>query len=99
MTCFWRNRAEWFAVWVCFVKARWARRSCRAEDILPTGFECAVLNGQVKPGDTMAIVGAGPIGLAVLLTAQFYSPGAVFMIDLDDNRSIEHRHLPCGLLV
>src|ERR1700726_895292 len=55
-------------------------------DILPTGFECGVLNGQVKPGDTVAIVGAGPIGLAVLLTAQFYSPGAVLMIDLDDNR-------------
>ena len=55
-------------------------------DILPTGFECGVLNGQVKPGDSMAIVGAGPIGLAVLLTAQFYSPGAIFMIDLDDNR-------------
>src|SRR5471030_393006 len=55
-------------------------------DILPTGFECGVLNGQVKPGDTVAILGAGPIGLAVLLTAQFYSPGAIFMIDLDDNR-------------
>jgi alcohol dehydrogenase len=55
-------------------------------DILPTGFECGVLNGQVKPGDTVAIVGAGPIGLAVLLTAQFYSPGALLMIDLDDNR-------------
>jgi alcohol dehydrogenase len=55
-------------------------------DILPTGFECGVLNGQVKPGDTVAIVGAGPIGLAVLLTAQFYSPASVMMIDLDDNR-------------
>ncbi len=55
-------------------------------DILPTGFECGVLNGQVKPGDTIAIVGAGPIGLAVLLTAQFYSPAAILMIDLDDNR-------------
>jgi alcohol dehydrogenase len=55
-------------------------------DILPTGFECGVLNGQVKPGDTVAIVGAGPIGLAVLLTAQFYSPAAIIMIDLDDNR-------------
>ncbi|MCK7517242.1 MAG: hypothetical protein MZV64_05720 [Ignavibacteriales bacterium] len=42
-------------------------------DILPTGFECGVLNGQIKPGDTVAIVGAGPIGLATLLTAQFYS--------------------------
>jgi alcohol dehydrogenase len=55
-------------------------------DILPTGFECGVLNGQVKPGDTVAIVGAGPVGLAVLLTAQFYSPAATYMIDLDDKR-------------
>jgi alcohol dehydrogenase len=55
-------------------------------DILPTGFECGVLNGQVKPGDTVAIVGAGPVGLAVLLTAQFYSPAAIFMVDLDEKR-------------
>ena len=55
-------------------------------DILPTGFECGVLNGQVKPGDSVAIVGAGPVGLAVLLTAQFYSPATIFMIDLDDKR-------------
>jgi len=55
-------------------------------DILPTGFECGVLNGQVKPGDTVAIVGAGPIGLATLLTAQFYSPAEIVMIDLDENR-------------
>jgi alcohol dehydrogenase len=55
-------------------------------DILPTGFECGVLNGQVKPGDTVAIVGAGPVGLAALLTAQFYSPAEIFMIDMDDNR-------------
>lgn len=55
-------------------------------DIFPTGFECGVLNGQVKPGDTVAIVGAGPIGLATLLTAQFYSPAEIIMIDSDDNR-------------
>jgi alcohol dehydrogenase len=55
-------------------------------DILPTGFECGVLNGQVKPGDTVAIVGSGPIGLAALLTAQFYSPAAIVMVDLDRNR-------------
>jgi len=55
-------------------------------DILPTGFECGVLNGRVQPGSTVAIVGAGPIGLAALLTAQFYSPGAIIVIDLDDNR-------------
>ena len=55
-------------------------------DILPTGFEIGVMNGCVKPGDTIAIVGAGPIGMAVLLTAQFYSPAKVYMIDLDENR-------------
>ena len=55
-------------------------------DILPTGFECGVLNGKVAPGSTIAIVGAGPIGLAALLTAQFYSPAEIIVIDLDDNR-------------
>jgi len=55
-------------------------------DILPTGFECGVLNGKVEPGSTIAIVGAGPIGLATLLTAQFYTPAEIIMIDLDQNR-------------
>ncbi|WP_431209579.1 zinc-dependent alcohol dehydrogenase family protein [Puia sp. P3] len=55
-------------------------------DILPTGYEIGVLNGQVKPGDTVAIVGSGPIGMSALLTAQFYSPARIYMIDLDDNR-------------
>jgi len=55
-------------------------------DILPTGFECGVLNGKIQPGSTVAIVGAGPIGLAALLTAQFYSPALVIMIDVDDHR-------------
>ena len=55
-------------------------------DILPTGFECGVLNGKVAPGATVAIVGSGPIGLAALLTAQFYSPAEIIMVDLDDNR-------------
>ena len=55
-------------------------------DILPTGFECGVLNGQVKPGDVVAIVGAGPVGLAALLTAKLYSPAELIVIDLDDNR-------------
>ena len=55
-------------------------------DILPAGFECGVLNGRVKPGDTVAIVGGGPIGLAALLTAQFYSPSEIIMVDVDDNR-------------
>ncbi len=55
-------------------------------DILPTGFEVGVLKGKVQPGDTVAIVGAGPVGLAALLTAQFYSPAEIIMVDLDDNR-------------
>ncbi|NVM65216.1 alcohol dehydrogenase [Mucilaginibacter sp. SG538B] len=55
-------------------------------DILPTGFECGVLNGKVQPGDTIAIIGAGPIGIATLLTAQFYTPAEIIMIDQDDNR-------------
>src|SRR5271170_6102923 len=55
-------------------------------DILPTGFECGVLNGQVKPGDTLAIVGSGPIGMAALLTSQFYTPSEIIMIDMDENR-------------
>ena len=55
-------------------------------DIFPTGFECGVINSSVKPGDTLAIVGAGPVGLAALLTSQFYSPARIISIDLDDNR-------------
>lgn len=55
-------------------------------DILPTGFECGVLNGKVQPGNIVAIVGSGPIGLAALLTSQFYSPAQIIMIDPDDNR-------------
>lgn len=55
-------------------------------DILPTGYECGVLNGKIQPGNTVAIVGAGPIGLAALLTAQFYSPSQIIMIDPDDHR-------------
>jgi len=55
-------------------------------DILPTGFECGVLNGKVQPGSTVAIVGSGPIGLAALLTAQFYSPAQIVMVDRDANR-------------
>jgi alcohol dehydrogenase len=55
-------------------------------DILPTGFECGVLNGCVKPGDTVAIVGVGPIGLAALMTAELYSPASIICVDLDDNR-------------
>jgi alcohol dehydrogenase len=68
-------------------------------DILPTAFECGVLNGKVQPGDTVAIVGAGPIGLAALLTAQFYSPAAIVMIDVDTNRLEVARHFGATAVV
>ncbi|WP_406706262.1 zinc-dependent alcohol dehydrogenase family protein [Sodalis sp.] len=55
-------------------------------DILPTGFEIGVLNGKVKPGDTVALVGAGPVGMAAMLTAQFFSPAKIIMIDTDKQR-------------
>jgi len=55
-------------------------------DILPTSFEVGVLNGGVKPGDTIAIVGAGPIGLAAVMTAKLYTPGRIVVIDLSDAR-------------
>jgi alcohol dehydrogenase len=55
-------------------------------DILPTGFECGVLNGKVQPGGTVGIVGSGPIGLAALLTAQFYAPAQIIVVDLDEGR-------------
>jgi alcohol dehydrogenase len=68
-------------------------------DILPTGFECGVLNGKVQPGNAVAIVGSGPIGLAALLTAQFYSPAEIIMIDLDNNRLEVARRLGATAVV
>ena len=53
---------------------------------IPTSFEVGVLNGGVKPGDTVAIVGAGPIGLAAVITAKLYTPAQIVVIDLDDGR-------------
>ena len=55
-------------------------------DILPTAYEVGVLNGHVEPGDTVAIVGAGPIGLAAILTARLFTPGHIVAIDLADSR-------------
>ena len=55
-------------------------------DILPTGYEVGVLNGQVRPGDVVAVVGAGPIGLSAMMGARLYSPAHVIAIDLADSR-------------
>jgi alcohol dehydrogenase len=58
-------------------------------DILPTAFEVGVLNGGVEPGDTVAIVGAGPIGLAAVMTARLYTPSRIVVLDVADAR-LEH---------
>jgi alcohol dehydrogenase len=55
-------------------------------DILPTAFEVGVLNGGIQPGDTVAVVGAGPIGLAAIMTAKLFTPGHIISIDLADSR-------------
>ncbi|MET9634313.1 zinc-dependent alcohol dehydrogenase family protein [Lentzea sp. NPDC006480] len=55
-------------------------------DILPTSYEVGVLNGRIKPADTVVIVGAGPIGLAAILTAQLYSPSHIVAVDLSTSR-------------
>ena len=68
-------------------------------DILPTGYECGVLNGCVKPGDTVAIVGAGPIGLAALLTARFYAPSDIIMIDVNEGRLDIAKKLGATMLI
>jgi alcohol dehydrogenase len=68
-------------------------------DILPTGYECGVLNGKVAPGSTVAIVGAGPVGLAALLTAQFYSPAEIIVVDVDENRLATAKRLGATAVV
>jgi alcohol dehydrogenase len=55
-------------------------------DILPTAFEVGILNGRVQPGDVVAVVGAGPIGLASIMTAKLFTPSAIVAIDLADAR-------------
>lgn len=62
-------------------------------DVFPTGFECGVLNGEIKPGDTVAVIGAGPIGLAALLTSKFYSPARTIMVDTDAGRLASAKEL------
>src|ERR1039458_3576406 len=55
-------------------------------DILPTGFEIGVQYGQVNPGDVVAVIGSGPVGLASVMTARLYGPSKIIAIDLDDSR-------------
>ena len=55
-------------------------------DILPTGHEIGVQYGRVKPGDVVAVIGTGPVGLGAIITSQLYGPSKVIAIDLDANR-------------
>jgi alcohol dehydrogenase len=68
-------------------------------DILPTAYEVGVLNGRVEPGDTVAIVGAGPIGLAIVLTAQLFTPAHVVAIDVDEGRLARARELGADVTI
>ncbi|WP_436498293.1 zinc-dependent alcohol dehydrogenase family protein [Actinokineospora sp. HUAS TT18] len=63
-----------------------AESALMLSDILPTAYEVGVLNGAVQPGDTVAIVGAGPIGLAAITTAKLFSPGRIIALDLAPSR-------------
>ncbi len=68
-------------------------------DILPTAFEVGVLNGGVQPGDSVAIVGVGPIGLATILTAKLYTPGRIIAIDLADSRLEQAREFGADVTI
>jgi alcohol dehydrogenase len=68
-------------------------------DILPTAYEVGVLNGRVEPGDTVAIVGAGPIGLAAVLTARLLTPAHIVAIDVDDSRLERARELGADVAI
>lgn len=68
-------------------------------DILPTALECGVLNGGIAPGNIVAIIGAGPVGLAALLAAQLYSPAKIIMVDVDDHRLGVARSLGATIIV
>ncbi|HEY6313412.1 MAG TPA: zinc-dependent alcohol dehydrogenase family protein [Streptosporangiaceae bacterium] len=68
-------------------------------DILPTGYEVGVLNGNVRPGDLVAVVGAGPVGLAAITGAQLFSPGHIVAIDLSDARLEAAKHVGADVVV
>jgi alcohol dehydrogenase len=68
-------------------------------DLLPTAYEVGVLNGKIEPGDTVAIVGAGPIGLAAVVTARLFTPAHVVAIDLDDTRLERARELGADVTI
>jgi alcohol dehydrogenase len=68
-------------------------------DILPTGYEVGVLNGNVRPGDVVAVVGAGPVGLAAIAGAQLFSPSHIVAIDVSDARLEAAKHFGADVTV
>lgn len=69
------------------------RHAVALSDALPTGLECGVLGGNVQPGQSVVIVGTGPVGMAALLTARLYTPALIVMVDLDETRLATARAL------
>jgi alcohol dehydrogenase len=68
-------------------------------DILPTGYEVGVLNGQIRPGDVVAVVGAGPIGLSVITGAKLFSPSLVIAIDMATSRLEAAKHFGADVVI
>ncbi|MBO3751991.1 zinc-dependent alcohol dehydrogenase family protein [Streptosporangiaceae bacterium NEAU-GS5] len=68
-------------------------------DILPTSYEVGVINGRVRPGDTVVVVGAGPIGLAAIMTAQLYTPSHLIAVDLAPSRLEAAKQFGADLVV
>jgi alcohol dehydrogenase len=68
-------------------------------DILPTGYEIGVLNGGVRPGDSVVVVGAGPVGLSAISTARLFSPQLIIAVDLDDGRLEMAKHFGADLVI
>lgn len=69
-----------------------AEEAVMISDILPTGHEIGIQYGNVQPGDVVAVIGAGPVGLAAIATAGLYGPSRVVAIDLDANRVEQAQH-------
>jgi alcohol dehydrogenase len=68
-------------------------------DVLPTGYEVGVLNGNVRPGDLVAVVGAGPVGLAAIAGAQLFSPSHIVAVDVSDARLEAAKHFGADVIV
>lgn len=68
-------------------------------DILPTSYEVGVLNGHVRPGDTVVVVGVGPIGLAAILTARLFSPSHIIAVDKAASRLQAAKHFGADVAI